>query len=159
MEDSGDLRSSSICEELQHTLQRAVFHFQDLSRSPVQKVLFSYIPRSSSTWDELGSRTIRMCLAVWSCQYWWLCGIYTYIKGWTVIQNTLHVSRLNWSVELHGAEFILRANEPSATLDIPRMQWNLEVYNCVHMCATPVSVLSQRCEDRLNSCSQSISVL
>jgi hypothetical protein len=41
MEESGDLRSSSVCEEMGQALRRAVSHFQDISRSPVQKVQFT----------------------------------------------------------------------------------------------------------------------
>jgi fatty acid amide hydrolase 2 len=50
MEESGDLRASSICEEMRHTLRRAVFHFQDLSRSPVEKVRFSGMRYSFKLW-------------------------------------------------------------------------------------------------------------
>jgi hypothetical protein len=52
MEESGDLRSSSICEEMGQALQRAVSHCQDVSRSPVQKVQFNSTLRYGSTWHE-----------------------------------------------------------------------------------------------------------
>lgn len=50
MEESGDLRSSIVCEEMRRALQRAVSHFQDISRSPVQKVKFSDMRYSFKLW-------------------------------------------------------------------------------------------------------------
>jgi hypothetical protein len=48
MEESGDLRSSSVCEEMRLALRRAVSYFQDISRSRVQKVQFNSPLRSGS---------------------------------------------------------------------------------------------------------------
>ncbi|PNF23846.1 hypothetical protein B7P43_G13733 [Cryptotermes secundus] len=50
MEKSGDLRSSSVCEEMRLALRRAVSHFQDISKSPVQKVKFSDMRYSFKLW-------------------------------------------------------------------------------------------------------------
>ncbi|KDR24070.1 fatty-acid amide hydrolase 2-like isoform X2 [Zootermopsis nevadensis] len=50
MEESGDLRSSSVSEEMRQALQRAVSHFQDLSKTPVQKVKFSGMRYSFKLW-------------------------------------------------------------------------------------------------------------
>jgi hypothetical protein len=48
MEESGDLRSSSVCEEMRQALQRAVFHLEDFSRHPAMRVQFNFTLMSGS---------------------------------------------------------------------------------------------------------------
>jgi len=97
MEESGDLRASSICDEMQHTLQRAVSHFQDLNRSPVQKVLLCINIMQYWRWtSQLDQQNIFFLSDLAGTGYK-LCGIYVCIKTETAMQNSLHVSAANWS--------------------------------------------------------------
>ncbi|XP_069705396.1 fatty-acid amide hydrolase 2 isoform X1 [Periplaneta americana] len=50
MEESGDLRTSSVCEEMKQSLHKAVSHFQEMSKSPVQKVRFWNVRYTSKLW-------------------------------------------------------------------------------------------------------------
>lgn len=59
MEKSGDLRSSSVCEEMRLALRRAVSHFQNISKSPVQKVQFNSTVRSGT--NDLVNRVGSVC--------------------------------------------------------------------------------------------------
>ncbi|PSN54905.1 hypothetical protein C0J52_01680 [Blattella germanica] len=50
MEKTGDLRASTVCEEMQNSLQKAVSHFNEISKMPVQKVSFSDMRYSFKLW-------------------------------------------------------------------------------------------------------------
>jgi len=82
MEESGDLRASSVCEEMQHTLRRAVLHFQDLNKSPVQKVRLCIKIRQYWGWtSQLDQQNIFLPSDLAGTGYI-LCGIYACIKNW-----------------------------------------------------------------------------
>jgi len=97
MEESGDLRASSICEEMRHTLQRAVNHFQDLNRSPVQKVLLCIKIGQYWGWtSQLDQQNIVSCLILLVLVV--NCVEFMYaLRTETAMQNSLHVSTANWS--------------------------------------------------------------
>jgi len=83
MEESGDLRSSSICDEMRQTLRRAVSHFQDLSRTPVQKVHFSSLLRKVMKyleWVSWLSLQSGFCWSDLANVIFLLYVIYVYIK-------------------------------------------------------------------------------
>lgn len=131
MEESGDLRASSICDEMQHTLRRTVSHFQDLNRSPVQKVLLCINITQYWRWtSQLDQQNIFFLSDLAGTGYK-LCGIYVCIKNWNSHAEffTCFSSKL---VLLHGIESISRANEFSATPEIFKVYWTLKVQYCVH---------------------------
>jgi len=150
MEESGDLRASSICEEIQHTLRRAVFHFQDLNRSPVQKVLLCIKIRLYWGWTRQLDQQNIFFLSDLAGTGYKLCGIYVCIKNWNS-HAEFFTCFSNKLVYLLGIESISRANEFLPTPEIFKMYWTLKVQYCVHKIPALSLFLSQRHEYVLNS--------
>lgn len=50
MNETGDIRASSICMDLHKALQKAVMHFQDICKTPVEMVKFSEMRYSFKLW-------------------------------------------------------------------------------------------------------------